>query len=405
MKFKGLPDVNWESVLGRTIVESQCRGKDHPLWKRIFSCFIYQEQEYQIVSDANSSILCFQSFYERKSFNEQLDNFAKLSNADIIKGCKPSRNRFCGFLFLVNRIIPWYVELRKFKQPVWLTLWLLKDLIYLNNVYNYFNNIDISRYKLLVTFCDSILDEAYVTELFKAHNIKTASLQHGQYTAFRENDFINSGVEIRTLKSDYLLAWNEMTVEECKRQGNVKSQIVICGILGYIGKGYVSCVNPNNKVFGVVINHPFFEKDNITLIKSANLLAKSIGYKYYLKLHPNYSEDHFSNIVDNDFYLSNIQKGIPIIEYANKCKFSLASSSSVFCELVYVRHRVLRYSTHKLDDKFKDVPYGLTFSCIDDVVTSYNKGFKDEDIDMLFSYLCGTEEVTREYKNFLTSFE
>ena len=87
------------------------------------------------------------------------------------------------------------------------------------------------------------------------------------------------------------------------------------------------------------------------------------------------------------------------------CEFSLVSSSSVFCELVYVKHNIMRFSTHKINDKYRDIPYGLTFSNIEDVISCYNKGFNEEDNELLFKYLCGLEDVTISYKRFLSKFE
>lgn len=404
MKFVGMPDVNWERVFSRSFIESECEEVDKTIFKKLALCFFKRRQDYALESNG-ASILCFQSYYKRKSYIDQMDNVAKLSKADIIRGMEPGRLRPLGLFFICARVIPWFIEIRKLKLPLWLELTLLSQLIWLDSVVVFFRKVNMSNYNLLVTFCDSILDEAFVTELFKSQGIKTATLEHGQFTAFREKSFINSGVEIRSMKSDYFLAWNPMTVDECKRSNLLGTEVVVCGILGYIGKKYESTINPHNNVFGVIINHQFFEKDNIVLIKSANKLAKELGYQYYLKLHPNYSEDYFTSYVDNKYYIGNIKKGIPILEYANMCMFSLVSSSSVFCELVYVKQDVLRYSTGDLSDKFRDVPYGLTFSNIDDVIESYKQGFDQKEKEMLFNYLCGTENVTDSYKNFFKRFE
>jgi hypothetical protein len=197
------------------------------------------------------------------------------------------------------------------------------------------------------------------------------------------------------------MAWNRMTYDECIRQGVEGTNVAVVGILGNLGKKYISCKNPHNRIFGVVLNHPFWEKDNFAMIEAANTLAKNIGYHYYLKLHPNYEDSYFNEVVDRNYYLGNIRKGIPILEYANMCEFSIVCSSSVFCELVYVKHRTIRFSTKGIEDKYRDVPYGVTFSNPSDIIDSYHHQTGEDDEKRLFDYLCGVEDVTCSYSAFL----
>ena len=307
MKFAGLPELNWDEILSRSIVESQCDDIPHNPIRRLFSCFFMSNIRYEYVNSSTSKILCFQSYYSRQSYLDQMDNFAKLCNANLIRGKKDNKHKPISVCFFIKNLLPWYISLLKYNCPHWVKFMLLKDLISIYELSIFFSNKNLN-YNLLVTFCDSILEEAYVTVLFKEKNIKTATLQHGQFTSFRENKIINSGIELRTLKSDYFLVWNKMTVDECTKQNVRNTTSIICGILGYIGKKYAFSTNPHNHIFGVVINHEFFEAENISLIKSANRLAKVTGYKYYLKLHPNYAEDYFDNYVEKDYYKGNIKK-------------------------------------------------------------------------------------------------
>lgn len=404
--LKGFDNINVYKAFGRTIICYGLEDISKSFVSIIGSVFYKRNISYAFNKKITSSrIICFQSYYGRQSYLDQVDKFSELSNIDVLRGEKPVNHSLTSLRFLITHVLPWFFQLGKLNIPLLLRLQLLSLIIHNFKLKLIFDKIDMSKYKLAVTFCDSIEDEAFFTAYCKSKGIKTASLEHGQYTAWREDKLINSGIEIRTLSSDYLLAWNQMAVDEVKKQGKTDIEIVKTGILGYIGQPYQQSKVPHNGKFGVVINHQFFEKDNIALIKSANLLAKRYGMKYYLKLHPNYSEDYFRDVIDDNFYIGNIRKGIPMLEYAAMVEFSLASSSSVFCELVYIKHPVLRYSTGQVDDKYKDVPYGLVFTSPDNVCACYEKGFDDKDSEKLFDYLCTTNDVTSSYKKFLNAFE
>lgn len=163
-------------------------------------------------------------------------------------------------------------------------------------------------------------------------------MQHGQFISYRENTVINCGIELRTFKSDFLLCWNNYTKREAVISGIDESRLPILGIIGYAGKEHWSkCTKPDNDIFGVVIGHPDYIDENITLIDAANNLSRAKGLKYYLKLHPSYKDDFFKDIVDQNLYLGNVKKGIDMIDYANMVDFSIVGSSTVFTELIFFR--------------------------------------------------------------------
>lgn len=405
MKLKGFCLHDCESLLKRSIIEYECDDTTCSIWGALFRLFSIDE--YSIVflkGRPNTKVVCFQSYYTRKTYIEQMDTFANTYKCDLFRLVKSNSRRITGIVHFFKFIVPWLYSLHFYYEPK-LCLYLASQLNQMYYFANQFRKIDLHNYNLIITFCDSIIPECVFTLIGKNQGVITASLQHGQYTAYRENKFINSGVELRSLVSDYLLSWNQMTIDEVEKVGKIKTEPYLAGILGYIGKQRQLAINPMNKVFGVVINHPSFEEENILLVKSANILASKIGYKYYLKLHPNYDLTHFDSIVCNDYYLGTIKKGVPIIDYANSCEFSVASSSSVFCELVFLKHHVIRYSSGKVDDKFRDVPFGLTFDNPNHIFDVYKKGFNNNDENALFNYLCGTADVTATYRCFLDKYE
>ena len=229
-------------------------------------------------------------------------------------------------------------------------------------------------------------------------------MQHGQFISYREDTVINCGIELRTFKSDFLLCWNNFTRREAVISGIEESRLPILGIIGYASKEYwTRCIKPNNDIFGVVIGHPDYIDENITLINAANHLSRAKGFRYYLKLHPSYKDDFFKDIVDQNHYLGNIKKGIDMIDYANMIDFSIVGSSTVFTELIFLGHEVIRYSNQSIKDKYRDIKLGLTFSEPKQILDVYNRG--NFEIDSLFDDLCSIREVQSSYQNFFSVFD
>lgn len=208
--------------------------------------------------------------------------------------------------------------------------------------------------------------------MFKKNGVKTATIQHGQFNAWREATYANCGLEFIASPSDYQLCWNKYAQDEAIKCGWDKKRLPVVGIMSNIGRGKERCVNPNNKTFGVVICHPDWENENYEMIKAANILSKAIGYKYYLKLHPNYKEDFFDHIVNKNYYIGNIEKGIDTLAYTNMVEFSIVGSTSFFAEMVYFYHDTIRYSSHLPSDKYQPIKVGSVFSNADDIVSAYS---------------------------------
>lgn len=107
--------------------------------------------------------------------------------------------------------------------------------------------------------------------------------------------------------------------------------------------------------------------------------------------------------MDQNHYLGNIKKGIDMIDYANMIDFSIVGSSTVFTELIFLGHEVIRYSNQSIKDKYRDIKLGLTFSEPKQILDVYNRG--NFEIDSLFDDLCSIREVQSSYQNFFSVFD
>lgn len=399
--------VPWESVLNRFLLEKHYDKKKrkspgHLLSRAVRSCF--RDTFHFRLDQQNGSILFFTSFIARKSV---IDNFMKvrgLVNSDLlIKEENYSRFSFFQGLRMIPLLFSWNRALKHLVINQSDRYSLLYEIVRLYRLHKILESLP-SSYRLVVTFYDSFLPESYVIEYFRLLSVKSAVLQHGQFTSWRADNFFDCGIEFKTFKSDYLLAWNQYTIDEAIKSGISEDKLYLAGIWSYIGSKRVTCRKNQNGVFGVVISHPSWENENTELIKAANMISVKTGFKYYLKLHPNYAEDAFNSQV-NDHYIGNVKKGIPMIGYTNIVDFSLIGSSSVFTELVFIDHDVYRYSSGLPNDKYEPVKKGKYFTSVEELEQKFDELYKLPVSSELFDYLCSVSDVEESYKRFFKQYE
>lgn len=406
MILRGFEHIKWEKVLLWHQIASTCHTISfyRLILQSITRPFRCRTFNFNLRLNPKSHILCIQES-SRTSNKRNFEKLCKLVHTSILQftPCTPHWHIKDGVKLVIKYIPSWKKELKRngYKRheiitiiPALIELWFLKAKTPI---------IDYDQYQLVVTFYDAEFFQGYFSEIARLNGIKTATLQHGQFTAYREKTFENSGVELRCFKSDYFLCWNQMTIDEGIKEGIPKGKFIKVGILGYIGDAYQECTKPNNNTFGVVLGHPMFEEENLALIEAANILARAKGIKYYLKLHPNYIDTHFLKYIDSTYYIGNIAKGIPMLEYANMVDFSIVGSSSVLAELVYIQHDVIRYSSGNIKDKYRDIHLGRYFTNPQEIIDVFSSS-KETDSKELFDYICSVKDVTASYKSFLMPF-
>lgn len=409
MELKGLAKVPWDSVFERFLLEKKYGNVTVPhtssFWiKKIIHSILYPSIVFDKII-TGSHIVFFSSYTGRKSI---VDNFMKVHNmvqSDLIiktdKNVKIDIKNAFRILFLS---FSWDHTLKQYNLNRADRYSMVFETLGIVRLHDALLKLKVSDYKLLVTFNDSFSLESYAVEYFRLFGIKTATLQHGQFISWRADTFFDCGIEFRTFKSDYFLCWNKYTYDEAVKFGIAAKKMIIAGIWSYIGIHRTRCRQNNGGVFGVVISHPSWENENLVLIRAANMISSKYGLKYYLKLHPNYAEDAYDNQV-NEYYLGNVKKGIPMLEYANSVDFSLIGSSSVFTELVFIDHDVYRYSSGLPNDKYEPVKKGKYFTSVEDLEQKFDKLYKMPVSSELFDYLCSVSDVTESYKRFFEQFK
>lgn len=406
--FFKMPSIPYDKLFLRQSLINDCSVEDK-LYRAPFvlvkRAFFTTLKNIDYIVHPGAKILFYCSDPRRKS-NEI--NFLKavntIENPDVIIERYGNCHFSCIGFYLFFILLPiWSFQLfgRGLKHIE--KYQILKSLLEVYRIRRFFRRVDVKKYNLLVCYHDCIFHECMLSLIFKAEKIVTATLQHGQFNAWREPTYINSGIELLSSPSNFFLCWNKYTQDEALKCGWDINSLPIVGIISNIGKGQVKCDKPSNKIFGVVLSHPSWEEENVEMIKAANLLAERIGYKYYLKLHPNYKDDYFKEIIEDSVYIGNVQKGIDIYDYTNMVEFSIVGSSSVFVEMVYFDHDILRYSSGLPSDKYSTVHIGSTFSKKEEIESCYKKLQGQSNRD-LFAYLCHSYDTGRCYRNFFMRY-
>lgn len=408
VKLFHIPDIPLDRLFLRKSILNDCLIEDKLAYAPIVlfkKAFFSTHARFDYTQNEKSKILFYLSDSTRKSSEENFNKAVStvpISDTLIERRCK-GRFRLQGFYILFILVPIWVFQLQRKGLRVIEIYQVLKELTDVFYVQQFLLTINCKKYNLLVTYYDSKLHECLLVLLFKKNGIKTATLQHGQFNAWREDTFVNCGLEFNSSSSDYHLCWNKFARDEGLKSGWKEENLPLVGIISNIDKTAARCIKPNNRTFGVVLSHPSWEHENIEMIKAANILAEHFDLKYVLKLHPNYKENYFQKYVRLDYYIGNVKKGIDMLAYANSVDFSIVGSSSVFVEMVYLYHDILRYSTKLPSDKFSNINTGCIFHSKEQIIECFEK-LNEECKELVFDYLCETTNTFESYRNFFSKY-
>tara|TARA_R110002020_G_scaffold144769_1_gene317929 strand:- start:3528 stop:4772 length:1245 start_codon:yes stop_codon:yes gene_type:complete len=260
--------------------------------------------------------------------------------------------------------------------------------------------VDFSKYNLLINFYDAEPIGNFMAQTLMKFGCTTATLSHGVVLSERDNTVIDySGIELKGFISDYFLAWNRFSKREALKQGIGESKIKILGIPKFINFES-SQSNSIVGIIGVILDNKSGDKYNRILIEMANKFCEKNSYFYLIRFHPSFSGSEYDNIINSKFYLG-IDKSDSIDNYRKGVEFTLIANSTVFIELVYIGHKVYRYGSKDIWDKYRDFYYN-TFSNFDQFQNLFIN--KINDSEELFNELCTIKDVKKSYSLFLENF-
>lgn len=349
----------------------------------------------------NSPILFFKQ-KTRKQHSTMVDAVVDIVNG---AGTLYFENKFSfsiinGFK-LMKMLFLWNLQLKKSNLRNKAQRMLLNELITLKKLDFFLNKIKLDNYKLLVVFYDAHPEGNFIVQKFQKSGIRTATLSHGIVLAERDNNIIDyCGIELKGTISDYFLAWNNFSFNEAVKQGLDKEKIKVLGIPQFINNISILTKKVESNVFGVILDNTSGDQYNMELIRIANKIATRFNYKYKLRFHPTFKGNEYNKIIDFKYYCGN-DNSLNIVNYTSDIKFSLVANSTVFIELVFMKHLVYRYASNTIHDKYRDFPYNAFKNNGELINILINE--KDES-DKLFHEICTISDVKKSYLEFFESF-
>lgn len=303
------------------------------------------------------------------------------------------------FSFL-ELLFSWYRSLKKTNLSARQKSVLLNELLSIKKLDYFSDTVNLAQFKLFVTFYDAQTEGNFMVQKCKSMGVKTATLSHGIILAERDNSRLDySGIELKGTNSDFFLAWNKFSYKEAVKQGVSESKVKVLGIPQFVKPVEVPD-KVNTKVFGIVLENRSGDEFNREMISIANGVARKTGFKYTVRFHPSYIGNEYDDIIDFEYFTGK-NEDVKVYDFAKKIEFSIVANSTVFIELIFIKHKVYRYATNTIHDKYKDYPYnsfineaGL-LSLIENNVNQLNE---------LFDELCTVTDVKESYSNFFSRF-
>ena len=207
------------------------------------------------------------------------------------------------------------------------------------------NTSKLSGAKVMMTLNDENYDENIFVQFCKKHDITTVALEHGHYdVSVRGDDLGKITNTLENFTSDHYFAWGEYAKRVAVENGVPADKIIMVGNAKFIGVDDFPTPSAE-KVFGVVLDGGGTVSlgTNRGMLRAADALAAKYGYKYVIKHHPVYDMSLLDGAYDENNVKFICDKFMPVRDFASEVCFSIASGSSVYAELLYLRQIVFRY--------------------------------------------------------------
>ena len=375
-------------------------SKDMTFLTTIKKCISTSER--WVYNSGNSNILFFL-------------NHTRSNNVDLLNSVSDLIPRKCQISYLdesrivLNRctkniwlIFSWLLKLRATKLMSTQKYFLIRELLRIKYLDDFLSkSVDISKFRLVVAFYDAQTFGNFLIQKAQLNRILTATLSHGIVLAQRSDMPIDyCGIELRGTISDFFLGWNKFSKNEALKQGISENKIKILGVPYFIG--YDTGINNySGGRFGLVLDNMSGDIFNKRLIVIGNQLSKELNIKYTIRFHPSFNGNEYDKIIDFNYY-EGINTDSTIKEYVRTVDFTLLANSSVFIELIYLKHKVYRYGDNSTFDKYRAFKQN-SFSSYATLSVMYKSN--ENRIDELFEELCTVSDVKKSFTEFFKQFE
>lgn len=374
-------------------------------FKKLIRKAIFEDYEYEYNQKDNSNFLFFygNEFY-RDDHHKIISDFSKkFENADSFLSNKLKSKAFNFYNFVISIILYylWTIQLIIRKANFREILLILPYLLMCYRTLKLVKVINLKKYKFVVVYYDVAPDENCFVQFLKNKKITTMTLQHGIF-AKKEivKNISDTAIELANSSSDYYLAWNDYTKDEALKVGMKEDKIKVLGIPRYVNdKGTTNPIySINSNTFGIMLNCDDFDEHNRKLLIMAEEIGRALNMQYIVRFHPRLKEGIYKDLLGNHFKCADNNKS-SIKDYAENVSFTVMSSSSVFADLIYLKHPTYRLIVTS-EDTYSSIKDN-SFHNIEEFLNQYNKNKAcSNNNENLFEYICYTNDVYNSYKSF-----
>ena len=244
--------------------------------------------------------------------------------------------------------------------------------------------------KYIVTYCDVIPQEYYVTWLAKRDKKTTATVEHGFYPA-GSRQFVAS-------KSDYFIANTAIGADYAKQAG-IKN-VLIGGLMSDIYSEEANQIR-HNGIFAVLLdvmgNNETHEIDNAQMLQLSEHLANENNLNYIIRYHPADTGRIIHNM--NSVRLCYLSlKDESIADLLNKVDFIIANQSTTYFQAISKLIPALRYIGIS-GDNMPSIDFGVFHNYME-LIKCYDVfiGMTLQDMRELKRRIIGANDIFGQYK-------
>ncbi|QDR82017.1 hypothetical protein [Sporomusa termitida] len=393
-----IEEINYARVGAMRLYDTSIKG----LIKEIVLLFYFDFKVTYTHNSINERYLIYTlRNANRLDYDEIIDMFMEtnpeFNKVEIIQ-IKTLENLHVKVIGLVKNFIRYLAK--RVDNPLHIALITTKYRILYNKLKKeaFLNNAD-----MIITFCDAYPPDNLITQIAKVNNIKTGTLQHGQYRILSHGNENADAEAYENFISDYLFAWGQATVDEFIKVNISSNRLLKTGALRAFSRNKRVKFNLDNKVFGVVLCGETYSTTNINMIKLANQFYHIYGLKYFLRMHPRNPQNKYLSYV-TEGALFGYSNNISNDEYARMIDFSLIHMTGVFVELLSMNTPIAIYKDSYLEEIFRIDPYCVT--SVEELASFYNTLLNNSETilnDQYSKYLYFNQPENELRKNYISA--
>ena len=361
ISFAGCDDV----LMGDTLYYwCFCRMKKHFSFRNVLSilkdmlkCLVVSKYSIEKKGNCEAIVLFSNSVRGRYDHLVSLQKIVGLLNNYIFFA--PKEYSVSCFNFKAFFLLPvWFWQIRKIHEHIFEKLFLVWGVLFC--YVDYCSVVKVVKKqkiatKYLLTLCDVMEVDSFITQKLNSKGIKTITLQHG---------FLSDWA-ICGSKSIYLLCHGKNTIDKGERLGVEASKMIPVGPIVAVGKDPVVGLKKIDSVkkVGVFLTQDSLYDKNIELLDILIDVSKEFNWEAYARFHPTsdgrlYDRYNLKNMATSDSYefsrhmdmviivgfstsiADSMCAGTPILVYSEQMDKDMDIDYMLFCSKEELKERV-----------------------------------------------------------------